>query len=283
MKNFIIKKNIKKIIVYTFLSSILILMIFPIVATILGSFMPDWEVSEYKDDTVSDKSLKLIPSKVTLEQYKAVTLGSQIYWKYFWNSVILTVPIVFGQIIVSVLAAYFFTMMKSRAKEWLFFGYIVVMLLPFQATLVPAYLTLNSLGLINTRMAVILPGIFSTFGVILVRQHMEQIPSNLFSAAKINGAGIFKTFLNVALPMCKTSIFALMILSFIDNWNMIEQPLIFLNQTSQQPLSLFFYEINEKAITVAFAASVLYMIPMLLVFLNGEKELMEGIRLSGIK
>jgi multiple sugar transport system permease protein len=160
----------------------------------------------------------------------------------------------------------------------LFFIYIVVMLLPFQVTLVPAYLTVEALGLMDTRMAVILPGMFSTFGAVLLRMHMEQIPRSYLEAARMDGAGHFRIFWHVAAPMCKAGIVALCILCFIDNWNMIEQPLIFLRNPGLQPLSMYFYSINQEAIRVAFAASVIYMIPMLLVFLNGEKELMEGIR-----
>jgi len=278
-----ILKKARRFLLYLILAVLLVIMVFPIVTTVLDSFMPDWQVSQYKDPAVAVKSLMFLSQQVTLDQYNRVLLQDHQFWDLFWNSVLLTVPIVLGQTMVSAMAAYFFVTIKNRYKEWLFFIYIIVMLLPFQVTLVPAYLSLNSLGLLNTRMAVILPGIFSTFGVFLLRQHMEQIPKSLFEAARIDGAGYFKTFWYVAVPLCKTGIAALLILSFIDNWNMIEQPLIFLSDPATQPLSLYFYSINQQAITVAFAASVIYMIPMLLVFLNGEKELMEGIRLSGIK
>jgi len=283
MNRITIKKRIKKYIVYLILTVLLIVMVFPMVTTFLDSFMPGWEVQQYKQPEIINKTLKLIPSEVTMEQYGKVLISDYKYWDYFWNSIMLTLPIVIGQAVISALAAYFFTVMKSKYKEWLFFMYIVVMLLPFQITLVPAYLTANALGLLDNRLSVILPGIFSTFGVFLLRQHMEQIPKSHFEAAKMDGAGHLKTFWNVAVPMCKTSIVALLILCFIDNWNMVEQPLIFLNDASKWPLSLYFYEINQQAITVAFAASVIYMIPILLVFMNGEKELTEGIRLSGIK
>jgi multiple sugar transport system permease protein len=273
----------KKILIYIVLAVIAVFMVFPVIATLVDSFMPDWEVAQYNDSNSTDKSIKLIPSEFTFDQYQEVLVNNPKYWDYFWNSILLTVPTVIGQIIVSAMAAYFFTVMKSKYKEWLFFGYIIVMLLPYQATLVPAYLSLDTLGLINTRAAVILPGIFTTFGVFLLRQHMEQIPKSYFEAANMDGAGHWRTFLNVAVPSCKTGIVSLAILSFVDNWNMVEQPLIFLKDQSMQPLSLLLYDINSQVITIAFAASVLYMIPIILVFLNGEKDLMKGIKLSGIK
>lgn len=281
MRQTINKKRIVLIATYVILAILLVAMVFPVVITFLDSFMPEWQVAEYKDPSVADKSIKFIPEEVTLEQYNSVLIQNPQFWDFFWNSVLLTLPIVLGQIFVSALAAYFFTVIRWKYKEILFFIYIVVMLLPFQVTLVPAYLTADTLGILNTPFAVILPGIFSTFGVFLLRQHMEQIPKSYFEAARMDGAGHFKVFWHVAVPMCKTGIAALFILCFIDNWNMIEQPLLFLNDPATHPLSMQFYTINQGALGVAFAASVVYMIPILLVFLNNEKALMEGIR--GIK
>ena len=273
-----VRRRAGLIVTYVILALLLLFMVFPVLVTITNSFMPGWQVAEYKDPAAVSKALMLIPEQVTLGQYSSVLLYNEMYWVYFWNSVILTAPIVAGQLIVSALAAYFFTFMKNRFKEVLFFIYIVVMLLPFQVTLVPAYLTIDSLGLMDTRLGIILPGIFSTFGAFLLRMHMEQVPKNYIEAARMDGAGHLRIFWYIAAPMCKAGIVALCILCFIDNWNMIEQPLIFLKDPLTQPLSLFFYSINQRAITIAFAASTIYMIPMLLVFMNGEKELMEGIR-----
>ena len=276
--NVAIKKKAMLIATYAILALLLIFMVFPVVVTLTNSFMPGWQVEGYRDPSAVNKALMLIPEQVTLVQYNKVLIESPRYWELFWNSVILTAPIVAGQLLVSAMAAYFFTFMKNRFKEVLFFIYIVVMLLPFQVTLVPAYLTIDSLGLIDTRLGIILPGMFSTFGAFLLRMHMEQIPKSYIEAARMDGAGHLKIFLYVAVPMCKAGIAALCILCFIDNWNMIEQPLIFLKDEALQPLSLFFFQVNQRAISIAFAASVIYMIPMLLIFMNGEKQLMEGIR-----
>lgn len=276
------KRKPKRILLTVLLAALALIMVFPMVTTVLDSFMPGWEVSQYTDEHVANRSIKLIPSEVTLEQYDRAFIQNSVYWDYFWNSVLLTVSIVIGQVIVSTLAAYAFTMMKNKWKEWLFFLYIVVMLLPFQVTLVPAYLTADALGIINTHLSIILPGIFSTFGVFLLRQQMEQIPKSYIEAARIDGAGLGRVFLRVILPLSKTTVVALAILCFIDNWNMMEQAMIFLSDTSKWPLSLYFTYFNQF-IEMAFAASVVFMLPMLLIFMNGEKQLMEGIKLSGIK
>lgn len=272
----------KRTLLILVLAVLAFIMVFPMVATVLDSFMPGWEAAQYTADNTTNKSIKLIPSEVTLEQYDHAFIQNSTYWDYFWNSVLLTVSIVIGQVIISILAAYAFTVMKNRWKEWLFFLYIVVMLLPFQVTLVPTYLTADALGIINSYLSIILPGIFSTFGVFLVRQHMEQIPKSYIEAAQIDGAGHIRVFLHVMLPLSKTSVVALVILCFIDNWNMVEQPMIFLSDTNKWPLSLYFTYFNQF-IEMAFAASVMFMLPMLLIFMNGEKQLMEGIKTSGIK
>lgn len=201
----------------------------------------------------------------------------------FWNSVIIVVPIVAGQTLVASLAAYAFAKLKFKGRNQLFFIYITVMLMPFQVTLVPNYLVADKLGLVNNYLSIILPGVFNTFGVFLLKQYMEQIPDSYIEAAKMDGAGQLGIFFRIILPMCKNGIAAMFILVFIDNWNMVEQALIFLQDAVKQPLSVYLSRIISGERGLAFAASTLYMLPMLLIFLYGENYLVEGIQRSGIK
>jgi multiple sugar transport system permease protein len=157
------------------------------------------------------------------------------------------------------------------------------MLMPFQVTLVPNYLVADKLGLLNSYGAIVLPGIFASFGVFLMRQFMSSIPDAYMEAVKIDGAGQLRAFIHIALPLVKPGIAALILLSFVDNWNMVEQPILFLTEPIRQPLSVYLTNIAEGARGVAFAASVLYMTPMVLIFLYGEEHLVEGIQMSGIK
>ena len=145
------------------------------------------------------------------------------------------------------------------------------------------YITLKKLGLLGSYLAVILPGIFNTFGVFLLRQFMIRIPDEYGEAAKIDGAGHFRIFASVVLPQCKGALASLAILAFIDNWNMVEQPLIFLKNMDMHPLSVFLRDINYSELGLAFACGVLYMIPPLIIFFYGENHLVQGIQLSGIK
>lgn len=276
------------------LSIMVIIFLFPLVLTITNSFMSEAEIASNYDmvDAGSDKSdsstskyaiMKLIPEVVVLEQYYNVLIKKSQFLFMFWNSVMIALPIVVGQTIISSLAAYAFAKFKFKGREQLFFVYLTVMLMPFQVTLVPNYLVADKLGLINNYLSIILPGVFNTFGVFLLKQYMEQIPDSYIEAAKMDGASHFEIFFKIILPMCKNGIAAMFILIFIDNWNMVEQPLIFLQDALKQPLSVYLSKIIGGERGLAFAASTLYMLPMLLIFLYGENYLIEGIQRSGIK
>lgn len=274
------------------------LAIIPIFFTFLNSFMSSEEIiknygvifqslSGHSDKGATylstAPSLQLIPERVSIKQYLDLLLMSPTYLFKFWNSLILVIPIVFGQMVVACLASYSFARYRRKRREFLFFSYIILMLMPFQVTLVPNYMIADKLGILNTQWAIILPGIFSTFSIFLLTKYMRQIPAAYIEAAKLDGATEWQIFTHIALPTCKSAICALTILLFIDYWNMVEQPLVLLTDPDKQPLSVFLSQINEAEIGIAFAASSLYMIPPLLIFLWGEEYLVEGISRSGVK
>lgn len=285
---------ITKVLQMTVLLVLAVSFIFPLAVTVTNSLMSeqaiadnygpvtDKNLSSYKEDTAHHFArFQLIPDVVVLKQYYNVLIKKTQFLFMFWNSVLITCPIVIGQTIVATLAAYAFAKLKFRGRNLLFFLYIIVMLMPFQVTLVPNYLMAGQLGLLGSRWSIIWPGIFSTFGVFLLKQYMEQIPDSYLEAARVDGAGQLQIFLKIILPMSRAGIAAMAILVFIDNWNMVEQPLIFLQDAAKQPLSLYLSRIIDGEKGLAFAASVLYMLPALLNFLYAEKYLLEGIRLSG--
>ena len=225
--------------------------------------------------------LKFIPDKVSFTQYFTVLLKSPDYLLKFWNSVILTAPIVFAQLMVASIAAYGFTRWRGKVRDSLFFFYVILMLMPYQVTLVPNYLVSDWLKILNTRWAIFLPGAFAPFSVFLLTKFMRRIPMAVIESAKIDGANEWHIFWNICLPQCRSALYSIAILVFIDNWNMVEQPLILLNDVEKQPLSMFLSSINAGEIGIAFAAAVIYMIPGLLLFLHGEAYLVEGIAHSG--
>ena len=269
------------------------LFLVPIIFTICNSFMAESEIAanygtifetsksggtNYISETVN---LKFIPDMVSFKQYSTVLFKSPDYLLKFWNSVILVVPIVIFQMIVALFAAYGFTRYRGRIREMLFFAYIILMLMPYQVTLVPNYLVSNWLKLLDTNWAIWLPGIFSPFGVFLLTKYMRRIPQGVIEAAKIDGAGEWQIFRYVCVPLCKGAMASVSILVFIDYWNMVEQPLILLTDSDMHPLSVFLSKINSGEIGLAFAVATIYMIPTLLVFLYGEEYIVEGITYQG--
>ena len=234
--------------------------------------------TKYVSETVN---LKFIPDMVSGKQYYTVLLQSPDYLIKFWNSVIYVVPITVFQIVIALAAAYSFTRFRGWKKELVFFLYVLLMLMPYQVSLVPNFLVAKWTGLIDTKFAIILPGIFSTFSVFLLTKYMRRIPVDVIEAAKLDGANEWQIFTRVCVPLCKSAIASTAILVFIDYWNMVEQPLILLSDSEQYPLSVFLSKINQGEVGLAFAVAVIYMIPTILIYLYGEDYLIEGISYSG--
>lgn len=289
------KKKLSISVILGFLIALFFAVIFlaPIVLTITNSFMSASEIYSnygvifattesggkvYVSETVN---LKFIPDIVSFSQYITVLLKSPDYLLKFWNSVIYVVPIVIFQLFVAMLASFGFTRFNGRIKQMIFFGYVILMLMPYQVTLVPNYLVSEWLHILDTKWAIWLPGIFSPFAVYLLTKFMRRIPVSVMEAAQIDGANEWRIFTNICVPLCKSSLFSVAILVFIDYWNMVEQPLILLSDTQQYPLSVFLSQINAGEIGLAFAVATIYMIPTLLMFLYGEDYLVEGITYQG--
>ena len=294
------------IMLFTCLAAVLFLM--PTVLTIANSFMTTNEIAANYGSMFSnmtdaqktfiseDVNLKFIPDKVTFSQYSSVLLKSPDYLLKFWNSVMLTVPITVFQILLAVFTAYGFSRYPSKFKSIIFFAYIILMIMPYQVTLVPNYLVADKIGtlmtnlfsdgeteyqLLNTRWAVILPGIFSPFSVFLLTKVMKRIPVSYIEAAKLDGANEIQILTKIYMPLCKGAIVSIAMLVFIDYWNMVEQPLVLMNESDLHPLSVFLSQINTSDVGLAFAVGTVYMIPTILMFLYGEDYLVEGITYSG--
>lgn len=285
--------SVKRALLTVLAVSLAVLFLTPIVLTITNSFMSSAEISSnygaifqrtdtggkvYIGETVN---LKLIPDMVSFSQYFTILFKSPDYLLKFWNSCILVVPIVIFQLVVAVLASYGFTRAKGKAAGIVFFAYIILMMMPNQVTLVPNYLVLQKMGLLNTNWSIWLPGIFSPFSVYLITKYMKRIPQSLLEAAKIDGANEWQLFSKMCLPICKGIITTCAILVFIDYWNMVEQPLLFFSDTDKYPLSIFLSKINAQDVGMAFAVATVYMIPSLLFFLYGEESLVEGVAYQG--
>jgi len=285
--------KVKRWLLTGLLACVAAIFLIPTVFTMCNSFMTETEIhANYgvvfdKDNDggkqyISEKvNLKFIPEKVSGSQYESVLLKSPDYLLKFWNTVILVIPIMVFQLIVALFAAYGFTRYRGRIREIIFFSYIILMLMPYQVTLVPNFLVSEWFHMTNTNWAIWLPGIFSPFAVFLLTKYMRRIPIGIIEAAKVDGAGEWQIFRHICVPLCKGALASVAILIFIDYWNMVEQPLLLLTDSDKHPLSVFLSQINSGEIGLAFAVATIYMVPTLLVFLYGEEYLVEGITTQG--
>ncbi|MBQ7926843.1 MAG: carbohydrate ABC transporter permease [Lachnospiraceae bacterium] len=270
-----------------------ILFLTPIILTITNSFMAASEISSnygvifatnenggkvFISDVVN---LKFIPDMVSFSQYITVLFKSPDYLLKFWNSVVLVGPIVLFQLLLASLAAYGFSRYDGRIRQIIFFAYIILMLMPYQVTLVPNYLVADWLNILDSYWSIWLPGIFSPFAVYLLAKFMKRIPASFMEAAQIDGAGEWQIYRLICMPLTKGALCSAAILVFIDYWNMVEQPLILLSDEETYPLSVFLSRINAGEIGLAFAVATIYMIPSLLIFLYGEEYLVDGITYQG--
>lgn len=225
----------------------------------------------------------LLPQYPTLQPYVELLLDAPEFFTMFWSSCKQVFPIVAGQIAIGAPAAWAFARFRFRGKGALYALYIVLMLMPFQVTMVSSYFVLDGLGLMNTVWAIILPGAVSTFPVFLMIRFFAAIPSALTEAASLDGAGPWQIFLYLGLPLGAPGILSAVVLGFLEYWNALEQPMTFLKDRTIWPLSLYLPTVTAENAGASLAASVIMLTPALLIFLFGQKYLEAGIAASGMK
>lgn len=264
-----------------------IIICFPIAMVVSGSIKSSKELAETLAPVLgSSKEMicwKLFPLYPTLRHYGRLLFYTPQFFSVFWNSMKIVVCILLGQILTAMPMAWAFAKFSFPGKRILFTIYVILMLMPFQVTMLPSYLVLNRLQLINTHMAVILPAIFSTFPVFIMYRSFASIPKGFLEAAKIDGAGEWQMFFYIGIPLGSSGILSAMVLGFLEYWNLMEQPLAFLSDPSLWPLSLYLPEINLAQSGMVLAASVITLIPAAFVFVMGQDYLEQGIVAAGIK
>ncbi len=199
------------------------------------------------------------------------------------NSIKVTSAIVAGNTILSTITAFVLAKVPFKGSKYIYYMIIVLLIIPVQVTLFPNFIVFKELNILNNIASVIIPGIFNTFGIFILKQYMNYIPDEYISCSRIDGATYIKSMYFIVIPMSKPAILTAIVFSLIESWNMIEQPLVFLQDVDKMPLSLFLFNIKIENIGIGFSASVLFMLPILLVFLLCKKYLIKGIQLSGIK
>lgn len=266
-------------------TALLILAWIPVVATLaillflLGaSFMEASEVSSLWKDGIS--AFHILPRLFSIQSWKAVLYRTPEYLLHFWNSVWITLPTVAGSVAISVMTGYGLAILRFRGKKFLILGLILLMLLPYQVTLTPNFLVLDWLGLLNSRLAAILPGMFHPLGMVAMAYFMLAVPHETLEAAQVDGAGQWRCFFCVALPQVKGGIAILALYNFLDAWNMVEPIVALLQDAALYPLSVALGDFSATHPGMSAACSVLFVIPALLLFGMTREQLMEGLHIQ---
>ena len=264
-----------------------VLICLPVFVILTGSVMDSLEMKQYLLPVFGEGEgyirWKLIPDYPTFENYGRLLCMTPSFFVLFWNSVKMVLCILAGQLLVGVPAAWAFAAYSVRGSRALFAIYVVLMLLPFQVTMLSSYLVLARLALMNPHAAIILPAVFSPLPIFLPYGGFRAIPPQLFEAARIDGASEVRIFLTMGLPLGKSGLLSAMVLGFLEYWNLMEQPLAFLEDKALWPLSLYLPEISWLQAGFALCASFVTLIPAAFVFVLGQDYLEQGIMAGAVK
>ncbi|AKV87229.1 sugar ABC transporter permease [Microbacterium sp. CGR1] len=202
-------------------------------------------------------------------------------WLYAWNSALVVVLVAAGQMLSAAMAGYVFAKFEFRSKKLLFALILATMMVPLQVTIVPVFMLVRGMGLADTLLALIIPALPTAFGTFLMRQYFMGIPTELGEAAQLDGAGPWRTFFGVYLPLATPGLAIVGILAFNYHWNEFFRPLIMTisEQNFTLPLGLVTLQGNlgTGSVSTVLAGVILSMIPALLVFFFGQKPLREGL------
>lgn len=219
----------------------------------------------------------------TFQYFYQVFLGESQYLMRFWRSLALSLVIAGGQLIVSALAGFGFAKCKFPGKNVLFFLLMVLMIMPLQVTLVPNYMMLEEMGLLDTYYALAMPAIFVPLGTFIMTHSFKVVSNDIIEAARLDGCGTVDIILRIAAPMNKSGLVCTALLSFLDGWNMVEQPLVYLKNFADFPIAVGLASVPPEDPTVQLVCCILVMIPPLLLFSYYNRELVEGIVIGGEK
>ena len=203
------------------------------------------------------------------------------------NSAIVALSVTVFQLITCAMAAYAFARIQFPGREIIFFVFLATMMIPFQLTIIPIFLTMKQIGLLDTLLSLILPpALFSAFGVFLLRQFILGLPLELEEAAIVDGANRWTIFWQVILPLLRAPLAALGIFTFIAQWNDFFRPLIMLNTPSNFTVPLMLSQFRGQYATewtLVMAGSVIAVLPLLIVYILAQRHIIRGIAMTGLK
>ncbi len=259
----------------------------PVCFLLAGTFMGNREIYDSVAPVLTGEggyvSWHLLPRYPTMKNIVQLLLDSPEFFQMFWNSIKITACILAGQLVFGMPAAWGLARYNFYGKKMIYLLFIILMMMPFQVTMLSEYLVLDRLGILDTSAAVILPGIFSTFSVFIMYRFFCSIPIEVEEAARIDGAGELQIFFHIGIPLGSSGILSALVLSFLECWSMIEQPMTFFKTKSLWPLSMFLPRISADNAGFSLCASFAAVLPAIFVFLSGQDYLERGIASSAAK
>lgn len=267
----------KKITIHTILIFSSIIMIMPFIWMVSTSLKEASEVLVIPP--------VLTPNKLNFKNFKDI-FQRVPFTRYFLNSIFVSLITVLGQLITSYFAAYAFAKMKFRFKNLIFFLFLGTMMVPLEVTLIPNYIFIAKLGLLDTYFSLIVPWLASVFGIFLLREYFKTIPDELFEAASIDGCGHVNFLIRIMLPISKPVVISVGLINFLSSWNSFLWPLIMTNSTEMRTLPVglayFTFEYSSRY-HLMMSASLLATIPVLIFYFIARKHLMQSMSIGGLK
>ncbi len=274
------RRLILRIMTYVLLAIWAVMVLFPFYWMVLSS------IKSYASYS-SEKIPEFIPREPTLENYS--TAFTQVPLSgYFSNTLIFTVVTTALMLIVTVLAAFAFSRLEFKGKNLVFTMFIALMMIPSELVVITNYHTITELGLRNTFTGLILPSVTSVFYIYLLKENFEQIPDELYKAAKVDGTSDFKYLTKVMIPICRPTIITITILKTVECWNSYVWPRLITTKQSHYLVSNGIQELRENGIgreniPAMMAAVVVISVPLIVLFLIFRKRIMEGVSRGGTK
>ncbi|MEG2941730.1 MAG: carbohydrate ABC transporter permease [Thermomonas sp.] len=259
------------------LLALAVLSLFPLVWMLSVSFMQPGEASHFPPP--------FLPADPTLHNYRELFVRAGM-GRYFANSLMVSIAVTLVSVLLNTMAGYAFAKLQFAGREKVFRSLLAVMVIPGQVAMMPLFLLLKQMGLVNTYAGAMVPGLAGVFGIFLVRQYARSIPDELLDAARIDGAGEWRIYWQVVLPVLKPILVTLAIFSFLGAWNDFMWPLIVLSDQSLQTLPVALASLSREHVQdneLMMAGSVVTVLPVLLLFLSLQRYYMQGLLVGSVK
>jgi multiple sugar transport system permease protein len=271
------RRGFQSFLLHLCLVALTVLTLFPLLWMMSVSLMSAEEAARFPPP--------LWPARPTLEHYRLLFARLEI-GRYAWNSALIAGAITLGSLVLNALAGYAFAKLRFAGREQLFQTLLAAMVIPGQAAMLPLFLLLKWLALINTLAGVIVPGLANIFGIFLIRQHAKSIPDSLLDAARIDGASETRIFWSLVLPLCRPVLVTLAMFTFLGSWNDFMWPLIILTGDERHTLPVALANLMGEHVQdpeLMMAGAVLTVLPVIVLFLLLQRHYIEGLVHGSVK